>query len=63
MDTILPKIYQETLEPKKLNTTRTKEILKAVRDNVLEVAALVAQASAAGGIMISLAAGLIGRRK
>lgn len=60
LDTKLPKIYQETLEPKKLNTTRTKEILKAVRDNVLEVAALVAQASSAGGIITGLAAGLIG---
>ncbi|WP_232049153.1 hypothetical protein [Rickettsia asiatica] len=60
LDTKLPKIYQETLEPKKLNTTRTKEILKAVWDNVLEVAALVAQAGSAGGIITGLAAGLIG---
>ncbi len=60
LDTKLPKIYQEKAEPEKLNTTRTKEILKAVRDNVLEVTALVAQASSAGGIIAGLAAGVIG---
>ncbi|WP_017442335.1 hypothetical protein [Rickettsia gravesii] len=30
LDTQLPKIYQEKVEPEKLNTTRTKEILKAI---------------------------------
>ncbi|MFY9590181.1 hypothetical protein OTR29_05475 [Rickettsia endosymbiont of Halotydeus destructor] len=60
LDTKLPKIYQEKAEPEKLNTTRTREILKAVRDTTLEITALVAQASSAGGIIAGVAAGVIG---
>ncbi|KJW03034.1 hypothetical protein REIP_1054 [Rickettsia endosymbiont of Ixodes pacificus] len=56
MDTQLPKIYQEKVEPEKLNTTRTKEILKVIRDTTLETVSLVAQASSVGGIIGGLIA-------
>ncbi|CEO17587.1 hypothetical protein RMONA_06140 [Rickettsia monacensis] len=57
LDTQLPKIYQEKVEPEKLNTTRTKEILKVIRDTTLETVSLVAQASSVGGIIGGLVAG------
>jgi len=60
LDTKLPKIYQEKAEPEKLNTTRTREILKAVRDTALEITALVAQASSVGGIAAGAAAFVVG---
>ncbi|MFV9868564.1 MAG: hypothetical protein AB8U78_03970 [Rickettsia slovaca] len=60
LDTQLAKIYQEKVESEKLNTTRTKEILKAIRDTTLETVSLVAQASSVGGIIGGLVAGAIG---
>ncbi|MGN7619324.1 MAG: hypothetical protein ACTJLN_00355 [Rickettsia amblyommatis] len=57
LDTQLPKIYQEKVEPEKLNTTRTKEILKVIRDTTLETVSLVAQASSVGSII----GGLVGQ--
>ncbi|WP_016917529.1 hypothetical protein [Rickettsia honei] len=56
LDTQLSKIYQEKVESEKLNSTRTKEILKAIRDTTLETVSLVAQANSVGGIIGGLVA-------